>query len=164
MIIIIMGVCGSGKSTVARILAQKLEIDFIEGDTFHSEENVKKMANGEPLTEDDRIPWLASIRKAIDKYPEQGGGAIVTCSALSRNSRRILGVERAHVDLIYLHARESILAQRMALRENHFMHPGLLCSQLEVLEEPARDEAFYVNVESSVDDIIKNALDRLKES
>ena len=85
MIIVIMGVCGSGKSTVARILAQKLEIDFIEGDTFHSDKNVKKMANGEPLTEDDRIPWLASIREAIDKYPEQGGGAIVTCSALSRN-------------------------------------------------------------------------------
>jgi gluconokinase len=162
MIIIIMGVCGSGKSTVAQILSQKLGIDFIEGDTFHSEENVKKMANDEPLTEDDRIPWLKSIRSAIDEYQEKGDGAIVTCSALSRNSRRILGVENAGVQLVYLHARESILAQRMTLRENHFMPASLLSSQLESLEEPDKNEALPVNVEQAIKQVIEEIIVNLE--
>ena len=120
------------------------------------------MANDEPLTEDDRIPWLKSIRSAIDEYQEKGDGAIVTCSALSRNSRRILGVENAGVQLVYLHARESSLAQRMTLRENHFMPASLLSSQLESLEEPDKNEALPVNVEQAIKQVIEEIIVNLE--
>ena len=159
MIIIVMGVCGVGKSTVAQALSDKLHLDFLEGDSFHSEANVKKMSSGVPLTEEDRIPWLQAIRTATEEHKEQG--VIVTCSALSRNSRVLLATERKQVKLVFLYASESVLAARMAARQNHFMPPELLRSQFETLQTPTQDEALHVCVEQTPTQVIEEILTKL---
>ena len=154
MIIVIMGVCGSGKSTVGEGLARELKINFEEGDDFHPEANVNKMSKGEPLTELEREPWLKSIRRIMDHSLEKGRGLVITCSALSQKSRNILGTERDDVLLVYLHAPQSVLEKRMAERKNHFMPPELLRSQLDILEKPYHEEALHVSVDKPLPDII----------
>jgi gluconokinase len=161
MIFIIMGVCGSGKSTLGQMLAKELGTDFLEGDDFHSSANQNKMANGNSLSEEDRIPWLEDIRIATDQYLSRGDRVVVSCSALTKSGRQILGVERRKVQLIYLHASESILTERMRTRENHFMPASLLRSQLDTLEEPEPDEALSISVDQCPDHILDQILSRL---
>ena len=161
MIFIIMGVCGSGKSTLGQMLAKELGTDFLEGDDFHPSANQKKMANGESLTEADRIPWLEDIRVSADQYLSRGDRVVISCSALTKSGRQILGVDRRDVQLIYLHASESILAERMRIRENHFMPASLLRSQLDTLEEPEPGEALSISVDKCPDHILGQILSRL---
>ncbi len=161
MIFIIMGVCGSGKSTLGQMLAKELGTDFLEGDDFHSPANQKKMSDGISLTELDRVPWLQDIRKAVDQYLSKGRKVVVSCSALSKSGRQILGVTRKEVQLIYLHASESILSERMGKRENHFMPASLLRSQLETIEEPEAGEAIFVSVDKSTSHVLDEILFRL---
>ena len=163
MVIIIMGVCGSGKSTIGEKLSEIMNFRFMEGDSFHSETNIKKMSMGEPLTEKEREPWLKSIRKEIDRNLEQRIQCVITCSALSRKSRGILGTNRAEIKLIYLYASQSILMNRMAKRKNHFMPADLLRSQFEVLEEPELSEALHVRVDMPAQEVTDFIIKELKK-
>jgi carbohydrate kinase (thermoresistant glucokinase family) len=158
-----MGVCGSGKSTIGEKLSEIMNFSFMEGDSFHSDTNVKKMSRGEPLTEKEREPWLKSIRKEIDRNLEQRIQCVITCSALSRKSRGILGTNRAEIKLIYLYASQSILMNRMAKRKNHFMPADLLRSQFEVLEEPELSEALHVRVDMPAQEVTDFIIQELKK-
>ncbi len=149
---------------MGHMLSKELAMDFLEGDDFHSPENREKMSRGKSLTEEDRLPWLENIRKATDPYLIGDSGVIVSCSALSRRSRQILGVDRSGVQLIYLYGPESVLAERMLERKNHFMPASLLRSQLDILEEPCLGEALFVSVDASPDEIFGQILSGLRES
>src|SRR4029453_14161790 len=128
---------GSGKSTVAQILARRLSWAFAEADDFHSAANVAKMASGTPLTDEDRQPWLESIRTWIDTNP---GDSVVTCSALRRSYRDILRGAPANVRFLHLSGTQESIAARMAARTSHFMPTSLLASQLATLEPLEGDE------------------------
>ena len=158
---VIMGVSGSGKTTVGEMLAEKVGWRFQEGDALHPPENVAKMHAGHALDDKDRAPWLASIAAHIDAWLQQGERGIVTCSALKRAYRDIIIGDRAGVRLVYLEGSRELLASRMAGRKGHFMPPSLLDSQLETLEIPGPDEhPIIVSVESSVEIIV----DRIAEA
>jgi len=138
--IVVMGVSGSGKTTVARLLAGRLGWAFAEADEFHSPANVAKMRAGVALNDDDRRPWLAAIADRIDSAREANEPIVVTCSALKRRYRDILVASRPDVALVYLKGDYDTIAQRMAARPHHYMPVSLLKSQFEALEEPAADE------------------------
>jgi gluconokinase len=137
-VVVVMGVSGAGKSTVAALLAERLGWDFAEGDRFHPAANVAKMAAGEPLSDADRRPWLAAIARWIDGELVAGRRGVVTCSALKRSYRDQL--RRPGVLFVYLEVPPAELARRLARRAGHFMPPSLLDSQLETLEPPGPDE------------------------
>ena len=136
MVIIVMGVTGSGKSTVGEALAASMGCTFFDADTFHSAANKAKMSSGIPLTDDDRWPWLAAIRVQIDRLLETGESGVFGCSALKAAYRRVLGEDDPLVQFVYLHGSEALLAERLRHRVGHFMNPALLASQLATLEEP----------------------------
>jgi gluconokinase len=139
--LIVMGVSGSGKTTIAALLAQELGWRFEDGDWFHPKANVEKMESGTPLTDADRQPWLEAIAAWIDDLHAKGGHGVVACSALKRHYRDILA--RAGHDLVrfvYLKGDKALIAKRMTARHGHFMPPTLLESQFATLEEPAADE------------------------
>jgi len=140
-VVVMMGVSGSGKTTVARGVAARLGWDVLEGDSFHPPNNVAKMSKGIPLDDADRLPWLHAIARAIDAELAAGRSAIVTCSALKRSYRDILIGPRKNVALVYLQGSHALLAERMRNRVGHFMPPSLLDSQLATLEEPTPEEA-----------------------
>jgi gluconokinase len=137
-ILIVMGVSGSGKTTVGALLAGTLGWPYAEADAFHSPANVAKMAAGHPLTDEDRWPWLQAIGAWIDDQLARGEHGVVTCSALKRAYRDVL--RRPGVQLVYLHGPRELIAQRMASRQGHFFKPTMLDSQLADLEEPSPDE------------------------
>lgn len=139
-VIFVMGVSGSGKSTVASSLASSLEIPFLEGDSFHPESNVRKMASGIPLNDEDRFPWLHAIRDSLDKSEETS--VVISCSMLKRAYRRILflGLRRT-ILLVYLNGTFELLQARVERRSAvHFMPASLLRSQFDALEEPTEEE------------------------
>jgi gluconokinase len=140
-ILIVMGVSGSGKSTVGTLLAAQLKWEFQDGDWFHPAANVDKMHNGTPLTDEDRWPWLRAIAAWIDKTRAAGGHGVIACSALKRRYRDILVGDRADIRLVYLKGSEELIARRIATRQEHFMPPSLLHSQFAALEEPGPDES-----------------------
>jgi|SRR5262245_37952322 len=136
MIVVLMGVSGSGKTTVGRLLADQLGWAFVEGDDFHPPANVAKMRRGEPLTDADRMPWLQSVRRQIDALARAGQSAVVACSALKQAYRDVLAAGRPEVRFVWLTAEASVLHDRLAHRVGHYMPPVLLESQLETLEKP----------------------------
>ena len=161
-IVIVMGVSGSGKTTVAAMLAGALGVDFLEGDDLHPRSNVEKMKSGTPLTDADRLPWLQAIARQIDDWRSQGKSGVVTCSALKRAYRHILIGERLEVRLVYLRGSHELIHQRMAARHEHFMPVGLLQSQFATLEEPGADERpIVVDVAGSPPDIVAEIIRRL---
>lgn len=139
-VIIVMGVSGSGKSTVGKLLAQRLQWPFKDGDEFHSAANIDKMHKGIPLTDADRAPWLDAIADWIDETRRAGGHGVIACSALKHRYRDVLIGDRADVRLVYLKGDETLIARRIASRHKHFMPSQLLHSQFETLDEPGRDE------------------------
>ena len=139
-ILVIMGVSGSGKSTIARVLAARLGWAFQEGDALHPDENVAKMHAGIPLTDADRQPWLERVAAWIDDRRANKQPGIITCSALKRSYRRIVIGDRPEVRLLYLRGGRDLIAEHLAGREGHFMPPSLLQSQIDTLEEPGPDE------------------------
>jgi carbohydrate kinase (thermoresistant glucokinase family) len=139
-VLVVMGVSGSGKTTIAVPLAKTLGWRFQEGDDLHPPANVAKMASGTPLTDEDRWPWLHAIAALIDTWRAEGVSGVITCSALKRAYRDILIDGRPDVRLVYLQGDKQIIAERMAARRGHFMPPALLDSQLATLEEPGPDE------------------------
>jgi gluconokinase len=140
LVVVVMGVSGSGKTTVASMLAGRLHWPFAEADDFHPPENVAKMHAGTPLNDDDRLPWLHAIAAQIDRWRDAGQNGIVTCSALKRSYRDIIIGTRPEVRLVYLKGDFEIIHRRMVTRHGHFMPVSLLHSQFEVLQEPASDE------------------------
>jgi gluconokinase len=140
LVVVVMGVSGSGKTTVARLLAAKAGWQYQEGDALHPRENVEKMKGGTPLTDADRLPWLNKIAQKIDQWRSQGQSGVVTCSALKRSYRDIIVGDRPEVVLVYLKGSPELIRQRLAERQGHFMPSGLLDSQFAVLEEPSSDE------------------------
>lgn len=138
MVIIVMGVTGSGKTTVGEALAASIGCRFFDADTFHSAANKAKMSSGIPLTDDDRWPWLAAIRAQIDSLLEAGDSGVFGCSALKAAYRQVLGDNDPHVHFVFLHGSEALLAERLRHRVGHFMNPALLASQLATLEEPPK--------------------------
>ena len=139
-ILVIMGVSGAGKTTVAKILAARLGWPFEEGDDLHPESNIAKMKAGIPLTDADRRPWLARVAAWIDRQRQSGQPGIITCSALKRSYRDAIIGDRPDVRLVYLHGSRDLIAARVAQRHGHFMPAGLLQSQFDTLEEPGPDE------------------------
>ncbi len=159
---IVMGVSGSGKSTIAEALANRLGWTFEDGDRFHPASNVAKMSAGHPLTDEDRWPWLRAIAAEIDRLADSGGHAVIACSALKRAYRDILVHGRRDVRIIYLKGSRQLIAARLAARTNHFMPPGLLDSQFKTLQEPVRDEnAVVVSIDASADAIVEDIVRRL---
>jgi gluconokinase len=142
---VIMGVCGSGKSLIGATLARELGVEFIEGDDLHPPDNVKRMAAGIPLTDDDRHGWLIAIAARLREAKRAGVGLVVSCSALKRSYRDLLrSAGDADVRFVYLAGRRALIEERMAQRRGHFMPPSLLDSQLSILEEPSPDEHAWV--------------------
>ena len=138
-----MGVSGSGKSLIGDLLARALGLEFIEGDSYHSPENVARMSAGIPLTDEDRQAWLAAIAARLDAA-RSGPGLVVSCSALKRRYRDVLRAGRADMQFVYLEGTRGMLEQRLAGRRGHFMPSSLLDSQLAILEPPAPDEQAWV--------------------
>jgi gluconokinase len=136
MVVVLMGVAGSGKTTIGRQLASELGWKFADADEFHPPANVAKMSAGIPLDDTDRAPWLAAIRLYIDTRLERGENAVVTCSALKEKHRIVLIGDPAQVKLIYLRGTRELLWSRISGRQGHFMKPAMLDSQLAALEEP----------------------------
>ena len=163
-VIILMGVSGSGKSTVGALLAQRLHWEFEDADWFHPASNVDKMHKGIPLTDEDRWPWLRAIAAWIDKTRSTGGHGVVTCSALKRRYRDVLIGDRSDVYLVYLKGDETLIARRIATRHEHFMPPSLLHSQFTALEEPGVDEMpIIVSIEPPPRQIVEEILLALNE-
>lgn len=142
---VMMGVCGSGKSLIGAEFARALDIEFVEGDDLHPPGNVKRMAAGMPLTDEDRRGWLIAIAARLREAKHAGIGLVVSCSALKRSYRDLLrSAGDADVRFVYLAGDRALLAERMAKRRGHFMPPSLLASQLASLEEPSADERAWV--------------------
>jgi gluconokinase len=155
--LVVMGVSGTGKSTIGRGLAETLGLPFVEGDDLHPHTNVAKMAKGIPLTDADRDPWLDRIAAELDR------AVVITCSALKRSYRDRLRTAAPDLVLVYLHGTPELLASRMAQRDGHFMPTSLLASQLATLEEPSADEnAIAVDVARRPDEIVDSVIDRLR--
>jgi len=140
LVLVIMGVSGSGKTTVGAMLAGRLHWWFADADDFHSAANVAKMHSGIPLDDEDRMPWLQAIAEQIDRWRADKQHGVVTCSALKQRYREIIVGERPDVRLVYLKGDRPLIARRLVTRHGHFMPSSLLESQLEGLEEPTPEE------------------------
>ncbi len=158
MIVVLMGVSGSGKTTVGKLLANNLGWKFEDADRFHSLANIKKMSLGIPLTDEDREPWLAGLASAIRDWLNRSENVILACSALKQKYRNQLLIDQ-QVKLVYLCGSFELILSRMQQRGTHYMKPDMLRSQFEVLEEPK--DAITVDVISSPADIAREIDHRL---
>jgi gluconokinase/shikimate kinase len=160
VVLVVMGVSGCGKSTVAGLLAGQLGWDIEEGDDLHPPANVAKMASGHPLTDEDRWPWLARVAGWIRARTDAGRPGVITCSALRRSYRDVLRGE--HVVFVYLAGTHDQIAARLAARHDHFMPAGLLDSQFATLEPPgAGERALAVDISAGSQDIAAQIVARL---
>ncbi|MEB3768274.1 gluconokinase [Acinetobacter sp. MD2] len=161
MIVIAMGVCGTGKSLIGELLSEHFACEFIDGDSFHSAANKSKMSQGIPLTDEDRLPWLQAIRQAIEEKQQLGQTAVFTCSSLKRMYRDILRGSDGNVQFIYLKGSFELLQQRLAEREDHFFDPSLLQTQLDTLEEPDLNEAIIADIALTPKQIVEQITQQL---
>jgi gluconokinase len=136
MVIILMGVSGAGKTTVGMCLAKTMNWRFVDADSFHSEANVRKMAAGIALDDEDRAPWLAAMAHAIAQWLLEDSNVVLACSALKASYRDVLSVDRGRVRFVYIKGSYELIRDRLVKRSNHFMSDKLLISQMETLEEP----------------------------
>ena len=134
MVIILIGVSGCGKTTIGIELSKRLGCLFLDGDNFHPEANIRKMSGGVPLTEEDRAPWLNTLRRNIEQCLDSGETLVLACSALSRQSRGILRGNNNDVRFVYLQGSKELIGQRLQDRKGHFMSSDLLDSQFDVLQ------------------------------
>lgn len=161
--LVVMGVSGSGKSTIAEHLAARIGWHYVDGDLFHPPANVAKMSAGHPLTDEDRWPWLRAIAAEIDRLAAAGARAVVACSALKRAYRDILVHGRDDVRIVFLNGTKDLIAQRLAARKGHFMPPGLLDSQFKTLDPPqAGERPITVSIDASVDGIVDDIVRQLE--
>jgi gluconokinase len=163
-VVVVMGVSGCGKSTIASMLAHRLNWIYEDGDWFHPQSNIRKMHAGEPLTDEDRWPWLHGIAAWIDATRRVGNHGTVACSALKRAYRDILVGGRSDVRIVYLKGERDLIARRLAARDGHFMPPSLLDSQFAALEEPQPDEhPIVVSIIPHPREIVEEIVKRLGE-
>ena len=153
-IVIVMGVAGSGKSTIGALLASRIGAQFHDADEFHPPGNVAKMAAGIPLDDTDRAPWLARLRQEVIDAAPAGKLSVLACSALKRLYREHLGVGTEGVALVYLKGDPLTLSERITERSGHYMKAGMLESQLAILEEPSPDEGLTMEIASSPEEIV----------
>ena len=162
VVLVLMGVSGCGKTTVAQILSERLHWALEEGDALHPPANVAKMAAGHPLDDADRAPWLAQVADWVDARLDAGECGVITCSALKRSYRALIDRRGARVEFVYLHGSRALIASRLAARHGHFMPSSLLDSQFATLEEPAADEpAIRVEIGASPADVAAAIVDAL---
>jgi len=154
-----MGVTGSGKSAVGKLLAQQLGWKFFEGDDFHSPANIEKMRRGMPLSDDDRRPWLEAIRESIRQMVERSENAVIACSALKHSYRQMLRIT-GEVVFVYLKANIDIVRERLKNRTGHFMNPNLIQSQFDTLEES--EQALRVDASLPPGEIVRRIRTQLR--
>lgn len=161
--LVLMGVSGSGKSTIAEMLAKRLSWRCEDGDKFHPASNIEKMSAGQPLTDDDRWPWLKAIADEIDRLLGKGESVVVACSALKRAYRNVLVHEQENIRIVFLDGTRELIAGRLAARRGHFMPAGLLDSQFKTLEQPTAEERpITVSIDGTVDAIVDDIVSQLK--
>jgi gluconokinase len=148
--IVVMGVSASGKSTVGAALARALALPFVDGDGLHTRHNIDKMSRGEPLTDEDRAPWLAAIAAVLADEARYPSGVVVACSALKSSYRRRLRAASAAVRVVFLDASPELIAARMAARRNHFMPATLAASQFAALERPDPTDPGVVRLDAAL--------------
>jgi gluconokinase len=158
MIIVLMGVTGSGKTTVGRLLAERLQWKFYEGDDFHPPGNIEKMIRGVPLEDQDREPWLEAIRNVITQAVARSENAVIACSALKASYRQFLQF-RGEVVFVYLKADVALIKERLRYRTEHFMNPTLIESQFTSLEEPG--DALQFDAALPTEEIVRSIRDQL---
>jgi gluconokinase len=159
MVILIMGVSGSGKTTIGEGLASELDWKFRDADEFHPAANIEKMRQGIPLNDDDRRPWLQALRQAIDEALQSNANLILACSALKAAYRQVLGEPSDQIKFVYLKGSFELIEQRLKQRQGHYMKANLLRTQFDALEEPS--DAIVVEIDQSSSAIvqqIKNSL------
>lgn len=156
MVIVLMGVCGCGKTTIGKHLARKTGLPFYDADDFHPPKNVAKMSSGTPLNDTDREPWLAALAEKIGEW-NKTGGAVLACSALKQSYRHRLlaGGNQAFTKIVHLKGTKELISRRLKNRSGHYMPPALLDSQFAALEEPA--DAITVSIEPDPD-VISNQI------
>lgn len=160
-IIVVMGVTGCGKSSVASKLAEAIKASFIDADDLHPQANINKMSAGIPLTDDDRAPWLAIVGEESCKQAVQSGVAVVACSALRRDYRKILNRAGA-VTYLHLAGSFALIQSRLSSRDGHFMPASLLESQFATLEDPASEpNVITIDIDQTLDAIVADALQQL---
>ena len=162
VVLVLMGVSGCGKTTVAEIIAQRLRWPFEEGDALHPPANVAKMHAGHPLDDADRAPWLARVADWVDARLDAGESGAITCSALKRKYRELIARRGRDIEFVYLHGSRELIASRLAGRQGHFMPSSLLDTQFATLEEPGPDEpAIRVEIGDAPEVIAAEIIDAL---
>jgi gluconokinase len=161
MTLIVMGPAGSGKSTIGRALAARLQWDFIDADDLHDTSAKAKMSAGKALTDTDRRPWLLAIHEAIVARRHAGQPLVCACSALTREYRRLLAQGERDVQFLYLDGPPELLAARLRQRRGHFFAPQLLESQLELLQPPQADEALVLDIRHSPEALVDQIIEHL---
>ena len=159
--LLVMGVTGSGKSTVGKSLAGRLGWGFLEADDFHSAANKEKMRRGVPLSEADRLPWLNAIHAELLRQEANGKNVVLACSALRKSYREIL-MAGLHVRIVYLRGSRELIGERLRQRHGHFAGEAILDDQFAVLEEPSAAEALIVDIRESPEEIVEEVLRRIK--
>ena len=159
IVVVVMGVAGVGKSTVASALARRLAWTFLEADDDHAAENIARMARGEPLADRDRDGWIAVVRERIMRHARAGENVVLACSALRRAHREKLGSAAPRVEFVHLVAPSHVIEQRLAARGGHFAGPALLPSQLEDLERPA--DAVTLDAQRPVAELVERIVETL---
>lgn len=158
-VLIIMGVSGTGKSTIGKALSKKLSLPYFEGDEFHPATNVEKMRQGIPLNDDDRVPWLLALREQIELQLKKGESAILASSALKASYREILQRDDKRVKFVFLHGSYELILARMKERDHEYMPPSLLKSQFDALEEP--ESAIKVSIDQEVSAIVEEVISKI---
>jgi gluconokinase len=163
--IILMGVSGSGKSTIGAAVAREIKAKFIDGDDLHPRANIQKMASGQPLNDEDRAPWLQRLNDAAYSLNHKNESGIIVCSALKRRYRDLLRKDNDNMVFIYLKGSFEVILARLQARSGHFMPTELLKSQFEALEEPGADEkdVICVDIDTDVEGVVGHCVAALKQ-
>ncbi|MGK7882103.1 MAG: gluconokinase [Crocosphaera sp.] len=156
MLYLIMGVSGSGKTTIGQALSQKLGCTFYDADDFHPPENIAKMSRGIPLNDSDRLPWLKAIKLLINQHQEENKNTVITCSALKQSYRDLLQENTTDIIFIYLQGSYETILKRLQDRSKHFMKENMLISQFKTLEEP--ENAVIIDINLSVEEIVQEII------
>ena len=162
-LVVVMGVSGSGKTTIGTLVAHELGVDFVDGDSLHPLENVQKMASGTPLDDDDRWPWLETVGRTLQQCGERREGMVIACSALKRTYRERIRSQAPSALFLHLDGSVTVLTRRIEGRSGHFMPASLLQSQLETLEPLAQEEGGYrLDIDQPVPDMVDEAVTTLR--